>query len=216
MTTATDLYHAHLDDCGQCMNQPFNLCPTGAALLTDAAIGPTAVAGPAAEPTAEATPPKRRVWLIGESNPYGSDPEFDLWPGPRGCAGWRLCVPILGLDPDDYVATFERRNLLRAARWSAPRAREAAVEVERDFRAAGGCALVLLGAKVAAAFGFLNFKSEMLHPALTTTAGSRALVIPHPSGLSRLWNEPGVTERVCAAVLALVRAAARSVTECDS
>jgi hypothetical protein len=31
-------FHAHLDRCAQCRNQPFNLCPQGAALLTDAIV----------------------------------------------------------------------------------------------------------------------------------------------------------------------------------
>ena len=32
-----DKFHAHLDICSQCRNQPFNLCPIGARLLIDAA-----------------------------------------------------------------------------------------------------------------------------------------------------------------------------------
>lgn len=26
-------FHAHLDECSQCMNHPFDLCPAGAALM---------------------------------------------------------------------------------------------------------------------------------------------------------------------------------------
>lgn len=29
-----DMFHAHLDICERCSNEPFNLCPTGARLLT--------------------------------------------------------------------------------------------------------------------------------------------------------------------------------------
>ena len=32
-----DKFHAHLDICSQCRNHPFNLCPTGAKLLKEAA-----------------------------------------------------------------------------------------------------------------------------------------------------------------------------------
>ena len=32
-----DKFHAHLDVCAQCRNQCFNLCPTGAKLLKEAA-----------------------------------------------------------------------------------------------------------------------------------------------------------------------------------
>lgn len=30
---AADRFHAHLDECKQCREQPFDLCPTGAELL---------------------------------------------------------------------------------------------------------------------------------------------------------------------------------------
>lgn len=28
-----DRFHAHLDECAQCMKNPFDLCPTGAELI---------------------------------------------------------------------------------------------------------------------------------------------------------------------------------------
>ncbi|HUV44287.1 MAG TPA: hypothetical protein VMW13_05595 [Dehalococcoidales bacterium] len=34
-----DRFHAHLDICSQCRNHCFDLCPTGARLLTEAATG---------------------------------------------------------------------------------------------------------------------------------------------------------------------------------
>lgn len=33
-------FHAHLDTCGQCRNNPFGLCSTGARLLKEAATHP--------------------------------------------------------------------------------------------------------------------------------------------------------------------------------
>ena len=86
-----------------------------------------------------------RVWLIGESNPYQSEPapEYDLFPSPPQSAGARLCK-ILGYEPDtEYLRTFKRRNLIYSQRWSAKRAREAA----KDLLAEAGDrdALVLLG-----------------------------------------------------------------------
>lgn len=32
--TDMQAFHKHLDVCAQCANNPFNLCPTGAAILT--------------------------------------------------------------------------------------------------------------------------------------------------------------------------------------
>lgn len=34
-----DAFHAHLDVCRQCREQPMNLCPAGAPLLRVAALG---------------------------------------------------------------------------------------------------------------------------------------------------------------------------------
>jgi hypothetical protein len=139
-----------------------------------------------------------RVWIVGESNPYGSDPDYALYPAPDGCAGWRLCCLVLDLPRAEYLRRYERRNLLQGPHWSAPRAREAAGRVRAEFAAAEGCALVLCGAKVAAAFG-LDFEHDLLVPT-TLKPGYQAaglfhfdasppwvLVIPHPSTRCRRW-----------------------------
>jgi hypothetical protein len=38
MTVAHKAFNAHLDQCKQCREQPFNLCPAGVLLLTAAAL----------------------------------------------------------------------------------------------------------------------------------------------------------------------------------
>lgn len=134
-----------------------------------------------------------RVWLIGENNPYGPDPEFALYPAPDGCSGWRLCRRILQMDRTAYLGAFERRNLLSQLKWSAPAARAAAMAIMDE--ATSGDPFILCGAKVAAAFG-LPFEPFKI---FGTTR--RVLVIPHPSGLSRVWNEPGAFARARAAVI---------------
>jgi len=35
-----DKFHAHLDVCARCRTKPFDLCPTGGALLRAAALDP--------------------------------------------------------------------------------------------------------------------------------------------------------------------------------
>lgn len=35
---ARDAFHAHLDTCARCANQPFNLCEVGARLLKEASV----------------------------------------------------------------------------------------------------------------------------------------------------------------------------------
>ena len=124
-----------------------------------------------------------KPFLIGESNPYGADPRFALYPEPRGCAGWRLCHLVLHVQPHRYRHDFERRNVL-VGKWSAPRARDAAARLAAEI---GDAKVVLLGAKVCAAFS-LAFEP------FTVVLG-RVAILPHPSGLSRAWNEPGAFER---------------------
>lgn len=123
--------------------------------------------------------------LIGESNPYGSNPEYALYPLPERAAGGRL-VKILGLSAREYLRWFDRRNLCRGP-WSLTVAR---VEADQILRIGGYERIVLLGAKVSKAFGvdYLPFTSAWKQR-------SQLLILPHPSGLNRKWNEPGSEER---------------------
>jgi hypothetical protein len=124
--------------------------------------------------------------LVGESNPYGANPEFALYPAPRGCSGDRLCRLVLRMDPDAYLDAFERVNLC-AGKWSMKAARARAGELLAS-RAAG--VTVLLGARVCNAFG-LAFVPFSVVP-----GGDQVVaILPHPSGLSRAWNEPGAYDR---------------------
>lgn len=136
--------------------------------------------------------------IVGESNPYGADPHFALYPAPDGSAGHRLAALVLGIPRAEYLRRFDRCNLLSGPRWSAPRARAAAASllIERDNHR-----LVLLGRKVAAAFGV--GVEQPTFSIVDLAGGKRAAVIPHPSGLCRVWNEPGAFERARAVVAAL-------------
>lgn len=147
--------------------------------------------------------------LVGESNPYGSDPEYALFPNPGNSAGARL-ARILGMDVSAYLRAFDRVNLIpgmvcpcdrHRGGWCPPCARAAAKGLTAPFR-------VLLGARVTAAHG------AQFHPFTTVEFGGGErrgwwLLLPHPSGRSRLWNDPVNTPRVRAAV-SLIRDFARS------
>lgn len=120
--------------------------------------------------------------IVGETNPYGSCAEFALYPAPRGCAGWRLCNKVLALDSDDYLERFERVNLCDGP-WRDGKARESA----EQFWHAPARTFLLLGSRVCAAFGveFLPFTTMRIFP-----MGHAVVVLPHPSGRSRYWNDP--------------------------
>jgi len=145
-----------------------------------------------------------RPTLVGESNPYGADPFFALYPSPDGSSGHRLATKILGLSRQRYVEAFQRVNLC-AGPWRIAEAREAAerLAIASDLR---GMALVLLGAKVCSAFG-VEFKPFSKSVGGHATLGGRSthVVLPHPSGRCRLWLEPGSYERARELVLPLIR-----------
>lgn len=146
----------------------------------------------------EATGAPRPI-LVGESNPYsGADPEFALYPEPAYSAGGRLCRLVLGLEPRQYLRRYDRRNLC-GDKWRIVEAREAALAIREELEAKAlkepfgqhrGVA-VLLGTKVCQAFG-VDFRPFSV---MAMVGAWRAVIIPHPSGLSRAWNDPGAFER---------------------
>lgn len=130
--------------------------------------------------------------IVGESNPYGGDDYYALYPAPDGCSGHRLCCLILGMQRAAYLEAFERVNLVRG-KWSIPAARAAA----NELTARPNRKLILLGAKVSMAFG-LKFSPFGTY----SERGCAMLILPHPSGLNRMWGEDGVIQRARDAVLA--------------
>lgn len=166
--------------------------------------------------TAEVSPalPGPRVLLVGELNPHGSDPRLALYHLPRASSGNRLRL-IMGVTDLEYHLLFDRANLCDG-RWSAKAARERLAALS-DARPTGG-AVVLLGGRVrdvarrlleakfksAVPLGFFN-KWDVWDPYPVTYDVNRLFVtsklvqtfacLPHPSGLCRLWNEPGAVTR---------------------
>lgn len=137
--------------------------------------------------------PPPRVWLIGENNPYQSDAEdgqrYAMYPEPPESAGGRLCHLILGMEQRAYLRAFERRNLLHQPRWSVKDARAAAFELRNVIPLEAP--VLLLGAKVWEAW--MGQPSDRLGAKrwepLTVHCLGRVLALPHPSGLSRYWND---------------------------
>lgn len=132
-----------------------------------------------------------RPLLIGEDNPHSADPLMALFPDPPGCAGHRLCTRVLGLSPSQYLARYRRANLCPSDAWDNAVARhEATAWLHRVQHTPDP--VVLLGSKVAEAFRLRFDPFTVVDPGL----GAPPLVLlPHPSGRSRLWNDPGAYER---------------------
>lgn len=141
-----------------------------------------------------------RIVLVGESNPYGADPDMALYPLPREASGNRLRV-ILGLTDNQYLGEHDRVNLCEG-RWSVPRATEQALAIHQ---AREGCGIVLCGVRVVGAFARAATYSVNAFPLcrVVEEGGRWYLAIPHPSGRNRVWNDPEVAPRVRAAYLDL-------------
>lgn len=149
--------------------------------------------------------------IVGESNPFGGDGYYALYPEPEGCSGDRLCRKVMGLRRETYMREFERANLVRG-RWSMRSARERAQELtklsdEDKARLELGPWLsdlddlvelktfILLGRKVAEAFGWKKA------PQIGLAQRYHFFVfLPHPSGRNRIWSDPE-SIRGCRAVL---------------
>ncbi len=157
--------------------------------------------------------------LIGESNPYGSDPYFALYPSPEGCSGHRLCCLILKMRRKNYLDAFDRANLCDGP-WDARQARERAGELWKEARRLERPALILLGQKVARAFAVPGQRPADPFTIETNCTNTVVLTLPHPSGLCRLWNEPDamgharvLVAEVCPDVAHLLGAAGPSLEE---
>lgn len=131
--------------------------------------------------------------LLGANNPLSDDPEFDLYPYPEGSAGhrlWRLLPE--GTSRAQYLAAFDRRNLLRAREWSAAEARRAAQALLPDLV---GRLVVVLGTEVRSALGLpkvepLSINESWLHPTGSPDlpVELRWAALPHPSGRNLWYN----------------------------
>jgi hypothetical protein len=144
--------------------------------------------------------------LVAESNPYQSDPRlaqrYALYPDPPHCAGWNLCHTIMQLDEAEYLRRFDRVNLCDG-KWGMKEARQRARQLIGTLVHAIVLGsepepkpVVLFGSKVCSAFD-LKFEPFTLPPAeqRVMTGMVPLVILPHPSGLSRAWSEPGAYER---------------------
>ena len=146
----------------------------------------------------KAAPP---VLLLGEDNPYGSDPSFSLYCYPPRCAGYNL-RRILGLPQHQYLG-LHRANLCDGT-WSTKRARERASELLVPL--SSHPVIVMLGRKVTDAMRRAAMIDQEIVPFSTMGCcpGLTLVSLPHPSGRNAaMWN-PKARERAREMLRALV------------
>lgn len=131
----------------------------------------------------QAAPP---VLLLGEDNPYGSDPSFALYCHPPRCAGYNL-RRIFGLPEPQYLG-LHRANLCDGA-WSTSHAKARAQELLVPL--SPHPVIVMLGRKVTEAMRRAAMIDEEIVPFSTKGCcpGLTLVSLPHPSGRNAsLWN----------------------------
>lgn len=133
-----------------------------------------------------------RPVLLGMNNPISSDPRHALYPHPPGCAGWNL-RKYSGLTDEEYLARFDRRNILSQRKWEKREALAAADVLREEL---GPRRVVLLGVEVAAIMRLPVSYAPFIWR--RTEAGGWWAGLPHPSGRCREWND--LLVRACAEV----------------
>lgn len=128
------------------------------------------------------------VAIVGELNPYGSDQRYALYHEPRNASGDRL-RRILGLSVRSYVP-LSKYNLCDRE-WLTLAARARAADILRMHTV-----VITLGAKVRRAFYYWRFgPGAAAVPYAHIGEDLVMIALPHPSGLCRAWNEPGIVEQ---------------------
>lgn len=137
--------------------------------------------------------------LIGQAPGPNTDPDLPLFPVPRTSAGGRLCE-FMGLSKGDYMARFDRINLLyafpgkykRDDKFPLPKARIAADAIRPLLT---GRTVVMVGRNVANAFGYPASETPWHEFVTDERGGFTYAVIPHPSGRNHWYNaEDNVAE----------------------
>jgi hypothetical protein len=129
----------------------------------------------------------RRPILVGESNPYPCSPLAPDFPNSSGARLLRMINEVATMYPSEYEHAFDRRNLCRR-QWSDKVAEDQAVKIHRTLR--HGDVVVVLGHKVRRAMRLpRDLKRKII-------GGVTFYWVPHPSGLNRIYNDPGTRRRV--------------------
>jgi hypothetical protein len=161
-----------------------------------------------------ADPLDDRPVLLAMNNPLSSDPRHALFPLPTGCTGNRIWLMLCDAaaerrveipSKNQYLAAFDRRNLLNARDWSKADARRAAGPLLDGL---SGRVALILGAGTADACGLARGGSGWLEwrDAHRNLLGAEPLtyaVIPHPSGRCREYNDPEFRMTVARELLTL-------------
>jgi hypothetical protein len=130
--------------------------------------------------------------IVGENPGPNTHPDLPLFPWPPTSSAGRL-LAMSRLEPGVLLGSLYRRNLVDDRYWdredAALRARSivtALFDQPRDLR------VLLCGKRVARAFGFKDLPTWYPHKMVSRQV---CAVIPHPSGMNRVYNDSEARER---------------------
>lgn len=128
--------------------------------------------------------------IVGEMPGFNTSPKLPVFPLPTTSAGGRL-LAYSGMTLEHFLGAFYRRNLYTYLEpWSVPNARDRAAETLAVIEQMGLRRVVLLGIRVGAAFGLDELWCDGRSP-----GGTEFAVVPHPSGLNRVYNDLAAIRR---------------------
>lgn len=144
------------------------------------------------DPSSDCWPRPDAPVLVGEAPGRNTNPKAPLFPYPTTSAGGKL-LTLSGLPAETYLRSFRRVNLFDTVpdKWSAPASRRAWALL--GFSEDTTHAIVMLGRRVSLAAGC---KDQDLEACRSVGWDNYVWAIPHPSGLSRAYNDPAVRARV--------------------
>ncbi len=139
--------------------------------------------------------PHVRPLIIGMNNPQGNQP---LWPDPPGCSGHRLWKMLSdfgesrhkhSISKTTYLRTFDRVNIIPGPKWEKNTAK---INAPKILDLMKGRTTILLGRQV---------QNTLALPQTSWLTWSGKfpdllISIPHPSGLTRSYNDPHFRELV--------------------
>lgn len=123
--------------------------------------------------------------IIGEAPGKNGDPTTPI----EGRIGRRL-AECAGIPFDEFLTTFDRRNLLdvqpqdsgKGADFNVRAAARVARELEKQFTP--GQTVLILGKRAASAFRI----TDVAYFQPLTINGAKVYIMPHPSGVNTWWN----------------------------
>lgn len=122
-----------------------------------------------------------KVVLVGECAPRGGEPLDPRAPNGSGSRLYELVSDKVSVE--EFARAFGRVNVCAGPTFDADEARAFASAAPADWR---GATAVLLGGKVARAFGQ---KFQPICLPRIVSGGFTVRTLPHPSGLDRWYND---------------------------